>query len=43
MTKERVIAYKNKLLADRYAARSVNSMLASLNGLFVFCNGQTAG
>ena len=26
VTKERVIAYKNKLLADRYAARSVNSL-----------------
>ncbi len=33
-TKETVIAYKNKLLTDNYAARSVNSMLASINSLF---------
>jgi len=36
ITKETVIAYKNKLLSDNYAARSVNSMLASLNSLFSF-------
>jgi site-specific recombinase XerD len=36
ITKETVIAYKNKLLSDNYAARSVNSMIASINGLFVF-------
>ena len=36
ITKETVIAYKNKLLTDNYAARSINSMLASLNSLFVF-------
>ncbi len=34
--KESVIAYKNKLLSDGYAARSINSMLASLNSLFSF-------
>ena len=36
ITKEMVIAYKNKLLSENYAARSINSMLASLNGLFSF-------
>ena len=36
ITKEAVIAYKNKLLSENYAARSVNSMLASLNSLFSF-------
>lgn len=36
VTKETVIAYKNKLLAENYAVRSVNSMLASLNSLFLF-------
>ena len=36
ITKETVIAYKNKLLTDNYAARSVNSMLASINSLFQF-------
>lgn len=36
VTKEAVIAYKNKLLAESYAVRSVNSMLASLNSLFAF-------
>jgi site-specific recombinase XerD len=35
ITKETVIAYKNKL-KNVYAARSVNSMLASINSLFVF-------
>ena len=35
-TKETVIAYKNKLLTDNYAARSVNSMLASINSLLSF-------
>ena len=34
ITKETVIAYKNKLLSENYATRSINSMLASLNGLF---------
>lgn len=36
ITKEKVIAYKNKLLSDNYAARSINSMLASINSLFAF-------
>ena len=36
ITKEKVIAYKNKLLSENYATRSINSMLASLNGLFSF-------
>lgn len=36
ITKERVIAYKNKLIGDDYAVRSINSMVASLNGLFSF-------
>ena len=35
VTKETVIAYK-KHLQEHYAVRSVNSMLASLNSLFVF-------
>ena len=36
ITKEIVIAYKSKLLEEKYAACSVNSMLASLNSLFTF-------
>lgn len=36
ITKETVIAYKNKLISKNYAARSINSMLASLNSLFLF-------
>ena len=36
VTKETVVAYKGKLIAERYAVRSVNSMLASLNSLFAF-------
>ena len=36
VTKEMVIAYKNKLVSDNYAVRSINSMIASLNSLFVF-------
>lgn len=36
VTKETVIAYKNKLLSENYAVRSINSMLASLNSLFAF-------
>ena len=38
VTKEAAIAYKNKLLYENYAARSVNSMIASLNSLFVNAN-----
>lgn len=37
ITKERMIAYKQKLLADGYALRSVNSMLASVNHFLRFC------
>jgi len=36
ITKETVITYKNKLLSESYAARSINSMLASINSLFSF-------
>ena len=36
MTKETIIAYKNKLLSENYAARSVNSVLASINSLLSF-------
>lgn len=36
VTKETVVAYKNKLLSESYAVRSINSMLASLNSLFSF-------
>ena len=35
ITKETVIGYK-KHLQERYAVRSVNAMLAGLNGFFVF-------
>lgn len=36
VTKEVVIAYKNKLIRENYAVRSINSMLAALNALFSF-------
>ena len=36
VTKKAVIAYKNTLLSDNYAIRSINSMLASLNSFFAF-------
>ena len=36
ITKKSVITYKNKLISDNYAVRSINSMLASLNCLFSF-------
>ena len=36
ITKETVISYKNKLFADKYAVRSINSMLASLNSFFSY-------
>ncbi len=36
ISKETVITFKQKLLNDGYAVRSVNSMLASLNSLFSF-------
>ncbi len=36
ITKETVVAYKNKLINEDYAVRSINSMLASLNSVFSF-------
>ncbi len=36
VTKKMVIEYKNKLISDNYAVRSINSMIASLNSFFVF-------
>ena len=36
ITKESVISYKNKLISDNYAVRSINSMLASINSLLAF-------
>ncbi len=36
VTKETVVAYKSKLIAENYATRSINSMLASLNSLFMY-------
>ena len=36
ITKETVIAYKNNLLSENYAARSINSMVASINSLLSF-------
>lgn len=36
VTKEVVIEYKAKLVTDKYAVRSINSMLASLNSFFTF-------
>ncbi|MBQ8182950.1 MAG: tyrosine-type recombinase/integrase [Clostridia bacterium] len=36
ITKESVIAYKNKLISENYSARSINSMLASINSLLSF-------
>lgn len=36
ITKNTVIAYKNKLINENYAVRSLNSMLASINTLFAF-------
>ena len=40
ITKEAVIDYKNKLLPEGYAARSINSMIASINSLFAFLGWQ---
>ena len=40
ITKEAVIAYKNKLLSEGYAVRSINSMVASINSLFAFLRWQ---
>ena len=36
VTKEHAVAYKQKLVDDGYAIKSVNSMLASINSLFSF-------
>ena len=36
ITKELVIEYKEKLLSDNYAIRSINSMIASMNSFFFF-------
>lgn len=36
ITKETIIAFKQQLVNSGYAVRSVNSMLASLNSLFLF-------
>ncbi len=36
ITKETVIAYKQKLIDSGYAVRSINSMLGSINSLFSF-------
>ena len=36
VTKSDVVAYKNDLIKQQYAIRSINSMLASLNSLFSF-------
>lgn len=38
ISKETVIKYKQKLIAENYAARSINSILAALNSLFSFLN-----
>ena len=36
ITKEFVISYKNKLIKDGYAVKSVNSMISAVNSLFNF-------
>ena len=36
VTKEMVIGYKNKLISEDYAVRSINSMLASINSLLEY-------
>ena len=38
VTKDRVIAYKQHLTDAGYKVRSINSMLASLNSFFAFCD-----
>ncbi len=38
LTKELAVEYKKQLLESAYAKRSVNSIIASLNGLFAFMN-----
>ena len=37
LTKETVIAYKNRLTEQGYAKRSINSMLCSVNAFLHFC------
>lgn len=39
ITKEVVIAYKEKLIEDHYSISSINSMLAGINSLFCFMGG----
>lgn len=36
LSKEVAVAYKNKLICEKYAVHSINSMLASVNCLFAF-------
>lgn len=36
ISKEIIIAYKNKLISENYSIRSINSMLASINCFFAF-------
>ncbi len=36
VSKETAIAYKNRLIESRFAPRSINSMLSSVNALFAF-------
>ena len=36
VTKELAIAYKENLLSNEYAVRSVNSIIASINSFFTF-------
>lgn len=36
ISKEIIIAYKNKLISENYSIRSINSMLASINSFFAF-------
>lgn len=36
VTKENVVSYKNNLIDNNYASKSINSMLASINSLFTF-------
>lgn len=40
LSKEVVIAYKNRLVMKKYAVRSINSMIASVNSLFSFLGRQ---
>ena len=37
VTKELIISYKQRLVEQNYAVRSINSMLASVNSLLEFC------